>query len=272
MLDCLLETTSSLVDAIFRQMLFTKREYHLRCDRRWQQLLTVVGVALFFAIISPYNAVTYLSFPVRWLYWVVTIGTSWLMSMMCFAYLVPRRIAPGVAIAVGSLAAMPAIFVIIYLVQIVIGFPVDPSFIPTLLASIWLICIAVSWLYFVVSLGESKAQPVEVRGVESGVPPLNRQLPATFRDAEIVAIQADDHYVQIHTNKGVHMHYMRLRDAIELMSGTPGVRVHRSWWVNESAISRVRREGGNWRLDTEYASDISVSRSGLAQLKALGHI
>ena len=96
------------------------------------------------------------------------------------------------------------------------------------------------------------------------------RLSAKRRAARLIAIEAEDHYVRVHTDAGSELVTMRFADALEELARAYGYRVHRSWWVAHDAIDSVRwsRAGGEVRLIG--GSVAPVSRSYAASLKAGG--
>ena len=71
---------------------------------------------------------------------------------------------------------------------------------------------------------------------------LRRLPPAIGRD--VIALQAEDHYVRVHTRVGKALVLASLSDAIDdvTASGIVGQRTHRSWWVaNEAVVGREQR-------------------------------
>ena len=96
------------------------------------------------------------------------------------------------------------------------------------------------------------------------------RLSAKRRAARLIAIEAEDHYVRVHTDAGSELVAMRFSDALEELARTHGYRVHRSWWVVGDAIEGVRwaRAGGAVRLAGGIVAP--VSRSYAAVLKSAG--
>jgi len=76
---------------------------------------------------------------------------------------------------------------------------------------------------------------------------------------DIVCIKAANHVLQVTTRNGVATVRMRLTDAEAELSALPGLRVHRSWWVNlRSVVSTQARTGGyDLVLDTGLAVPVS---------------
>jgi hypothetical protein len=96
------------------------------------------------------------------------------------------------------------------------------------------------------------------------------RLSAKRRSARLIAIEAEDHYVRVHTDGGSELVAMRFADALEELAHAHGFRVHRSWWVVGDAIEGVRwtRSGGEIRLEAGIVAP--VSRTYAASLKTAG--
>ena len=74
-----------------------------------------------------------------------------------------------------------------------------------------------------------------------------------------MALQAEDHYVRIHTDKGSDLILMRLADATAQMGSIPGARTHRSWWVSKSAVKSVRRDNGRVALILTNDTEVPIA-------------
>lgn len=85
---------------------------------------------------------------------------------------------------------------------------------------------------------------------------------------EIVALEAEDHYVRVHTSKGSALVLMRLSDAVELLDETLGMRVHRSWWVARRAIASVERQGQRMVLRLSNGAQVPVGRVYVATVRS----
>ena len=96
------------------------------------------------------------------------------------------------------------------------------------------------------------------------------RLPDKLKGGTILALQAEDHYVRIHTDKGSDLILMRLADATEQMGSTPGARTHRSWWVSKSAIKTIRRDNGRTVLILTNDTEVPISRGYASELREAG--
>lgn len=106
--------------------------------------------------------------------------------------------------------------------------------------------------------------PIAVR------PRLSDRLPPHLRSAAIHALQAEDHYLRVHTDAGSELILMRLGDAVPELEGVEGARTHRSWWVARAAIREVTRLDGRAELTLPGGVVAPVSRSAYPALRDAG--
>jgi DNA-binding LytR/AlgR family response regulator len=92
-------------------------------------------------------------------------------------------------------------------------------------------------------------------------PKFLERLPLKLRGAEIWAVEAEDHYLRLHTSKGQDLILMRLSDAIPELQGIEGAQVHRSWWVAREAITEAVRGDGRATLTLKDGAEVPVSRT-----------
>ncbi|WP_114966022.1 LytTR family DNA-binding domain-containing protein [Alkalilacustris brevis] len=102
-------------------------------------------------------------------------------------------------------------------------------------------------------------------------PPILARLPLGKRGA-LLALTAQDHYVEVVTENGAELVLMPLRDAIRLSGGQPGLRVHRSHWVALDAVTDARRRGDGAVLTLTNGLEIPVSRGHMGAVRRAGLI
>ena len=90
-------------------------------------------------------------------------------------------------------------------------------------------------------------------------PPFLARIPANLGN-RLLWLRMQDHYVQVATEKGKHLMFLRFSDAIEELSGYDGMQIHRSYWVARRAVHGVRRQGRRVLLRLKDGSDLPVSR------------
>jgi DNA-binding LytR/AlgR family response regulator len=79
----------------------------------------------------------------------------------------------------------------------------------------------------------------------------------------------EDHYAVIQTSKGEHRVLMRLKDAIDLLEGLPGLQVHRSHWVPINAMIALHKEQRKYLLEIKSGKSIPVSQSYLEAVQSI---
>ena len=112
-----------------------------------------------------------------------------------------------------------------------------------------------------------------VATIEAPAPPrFLERLPLKLRGAEVWAVEAEDHYLRLHTSRGQDLILMRLADAVSELEGIEGAQVHRSWWVARDAIADARRGDGRASLTLKDGSQVPVSRTYAKELRDRGWI
>ena len=97
-----------------------------------------------------------------------------------------------------------------------------------------------------------------------------RRLSARRRAARLIAIEAHDHYLRVHTDAGPDLVTLRFADALAELAGAHGFQVHRSWWVAADAIETVRWRRGAGEARMAGGLSVPVSRSHAPVLKSAG--
>ncbi len=95
------------------------------------------------------------------------------------------------------------------------------------------------------------------------------RLPRSLRSAELLAVQAEDHYLRVYTTLGEALILMRLSDALVELAGAGGLQTHRSWWIARAAVADVVREGRQATLVLKSGCRAPVSRARLKELHSL---
>lgn len=93
------------------------------------------------------------------------------------------------------------------------------------------------------------------------------RLPGKLRGGELWAIEAEDHYLRLHTSRGSDLILLRLADALAELEGIEGAQTHRSWWVARAAVEGARRAEGRAILLLKGGLEAPVSRTYARALK-----
>lgn len=146
-------------------------------------------------------------------------------------------------------------------------FDLDPASLRFFVGPVFIVTCAMTALnYF------TQRAPTETHAAPAGAPPsrfLDR-LPARLRGAQIFAVEAEDHYLRLHTSRGQDLILMRLADAVVELEGLEGAQVHRSWWVARDAVAEARRGDGRAVLTLKDGGRVPVSRAYARALRQAG--
>lgn len=85
---------------------------------------------------------------------------------------------------------------------------------------------------------------------------------------ELLAVEAEDHYIRVHSPRGKELIYYRFRDALEELRPFDGLHVHRSVWVQRSRITRVEESGRSTWVVLESGDRLPVSFANRALVRA----
>jgi hypothetical protein len=77
----------------------------------------------------------------------------------------------------------------------------------------------------------------------------------------ILAIEAEDHYVRIHTDQGNTLISGRFSEIVAAVHPLDGVRVHRSYWVQRSSVTSVKTQGRGLELTLSNGLKVPVSHA-----------
>ena len=87
---------------------------------------------------------------------------------------------------------------------------------------------------------------------------------------DVFFLEANDDYVNIYTQEGKYLKNKTLRHFEKTLDASQFIRVHRSYMVNVSEISRLEPyEKETYRIRLRSGEDIPVSKSGLPKLKKI---
>ncbi len=106
----------------------------------------------------------------------------------------------------------------------------------------------------------------------AGAPPPKflARLPDKLRGGEVWAVEAQDHYLRLHTSQGQDLILLRLSDAIAELEGIEGAQTHRSWWVAKAAVTDTERADGRATLTLKDGAKVPVSRGFVKALREDG--
>jgi DNA-binding LytR/AlgR family response regulator len=203
--------------------------------------------------------------------WVVQSLTGALIGLAVARFLVPqawfaqRLWAAALAIAAG--VTLPVSAVVLLFAVVVRHAPASLGLAWEVLPSVFGTSLVMTALAFLV-----RRMPTQTHAAPPSAPPPKflARLSPKLAGAEIYAVEAEDHYLRLHTSLGQDLILMRLADAIGELEGLEGAQTHRSWWVAKGAVVSAERAEGRATLTLKDGSEVPVSRGFAKPLRAAG--
>jgi hypothetical protein len=233
------------------------------------------AAGLFLTFLGPLGTQS-ASLLVRFAYWVglaeggTLIGATvrWLLAR----YVDPRDLRPyAMAGLTAVIMTAPTSALVWGATRLAFGIQGLFGGLPGVVAPVFVICLAMSLVQTLAALRAAPGVSIGARDAGPAPPPkfLDR-LPPRLRGADLHAVQAEDHYLRLHTSRGQDLILMRLGDAVTELEGLEGARTHRSWWVARSAVADVRRGDGRATLVLTSGVEAPVSRNFFRGLREAG--
>lgn len=210
---------------------------------------------------------------VRFAYWVPLILAGAVWAHLCSG-LIERVVDPDERpwLTVAALSAVTAGPVVV-LVWLVTGLVFEGDVYPAgrlvyFIGPVLIITVAISAIN--VFLG--RPAPIQTHAGPGGAAPARflERLPPRLRGATLRAVQSEDHYLRLHTDRGSDLILMRLSDAVAELAGMEGAQTHRSWWVARDAVRDARRSDGRATLILDGGLEAPVSRRYARALREAG--
>ncbi len=208
----------------------------------------------------------------RVVYWLSLVSLGATAGVLFGAFVVPRdwfTRRPILCWAVIVFVLSPPMIIAVAFVQALI----DQR--PFSLAVVWLVTpstAATTAALCALSFLVRRRDPVETHAAaaDAPAPKFLDRLPSKLTGGALWAVEAEDHYLRLHTSLGSDLILMRLGDAIAELEGIEGARTHRSWWVARDAVRRVERDDGRVILHLPDGVAAPVSRAYAKLLRAAG--
>jgi hypothetical protein len=244
---------------------------------RWRrftaELALLTGMGAFMGAIGPYGT-DRLPPALRLLYWEICITGGGLIGIAADVALSRFIGSPWRRLGPVSIGMTPFVTLLVFTVnRKLLGSHGSLSLYLFLLWRVFVICVpvmairALAW--------RPATLKIETRTIIA--PPLpeaeaifRRRLSARRRTAQLVAVEAEDHYLRVHTDAGDELITARFADALAELTQAHGFRVHRSWWVAADAIEKVRWRRGGGEASLRGGLAVPVSRTYASALKDAG--
>jgi DNA-binding LytR/AlgR family response regulator len=243
-------------------MQLTKREWSRHAG-------AALALALLFGFLGPFGSQQAYDRPSRYAFWLGLTLFGYVCTLAAFVLVEatprlailrpPARIV--LAAMISSVPQMLAVAWTITLLQPRRRF--EPADLPALFAAVLAVQLVLAFAAF--ALNRRAPAPA----VSPTSPKFLERLPPHVA-GDLIALEAQDHYLKVHTDRGAHMLLMRLSDAAAQLSGQDGLQVHRGWWVAADAVTRTETRSGRTALHLTNGLTVPVSRTYLQAVRAKG--
>lgn len=253
-------------------------------SRRLRRYLLAVAIAVaVFSWLGPFGTAARFGPGELVVYWAAAIVPNWLLAMIIFRVVFGndwRELSTSEflpAALVGALVGAVPGTGLILLLQAVMDQPIEPGltwvYIYACVGSVYLLLALFSHRLIEAPL-RAQDRAERSTGIRTGGSPdpatqfLSR-LPAHL-GTDLLHLQMQDHYIEVHTTLGSELILLRFRDALRELADVDGLQVHRSHWVARHAVVETIRRDGRVFLRLSNAVNVPVSRSFVPVLKAEG--
>ena len=256
---------------------FAFREVHAQRPFEYQALGLAAAIAVL-TYLGPFDTWGRLALPERTVFWSVAIAVNWIFGLAVgfgavLAFERRGMLTWAAVVAGGSaVAAVPGTAVIWLLVANFLDFRT------TGLAGLASLYSQVIGIHLVVTFAvtwpltrpprEEPHKDVSLRAPDAGIPgnAFLKRIPARLGQ-NLLHLHMQDHYLEVHTDRGSDLLLMRFRDALREVEDLDGAQVHRSHWVARAALKRIGRRNGRTVLHLVNGTEVPVSRTFTADLR-----
>lgn len=246
----------------------------------------IVAVAAILGVTGPFGTYEQLALLPRFAYWLAlalaTFAVGFLAMRLVLAGLFGTAGAWQVrGVVAGAVAGLPVTVTVLLFNMALFGGPVPPfAEIARLFVNCCLIAAAISFLVTMAAPrgaadAAASVAPVDVAAPlaetppAASRPPLVDRLPHAVR-GRLLYLSMQDHYVEVHTEKGSTLLLMRFADALRETGDVPGIQIHRSHWVALDAVAGSRRQDGKPFLKLADGAMLPVSRTHAEAVRKAG--
>ena len=271
----------------------TQENQKLTRERNFRDVLVdvlfITAFASFLAYLKPFG-MHEVAYSYAWLFWVTIClcGYAIYSPIIYFGCLWLDRLLPQqvnqsnwIKLAISALAASCVMaFIAPLIIRLFFSYgesywhAILPAFTTSLFIGGALTLIGATKEYLQRQKGVIKAQQLALENHKDTIEQVQSESLTQFlshlpleKRGKLYCLEMDDHYLNVHTDKGSHLVLMRFKDALHMLHDYAGLRVHRSWWVAEQAITNVKKEGRKLYVVLDNGIEAPVSKTYAEHVK-----
>lgn len=227
-------------------------------------MITVCAIAgVVLAIMAPYGTQVF-SPLYRFIYWtgLSLAGGLGASVVDLLAHIFKKNLGKWqIALAQSVTSTLAVLAIILIMAPITYGLPSAKAIFATMFY-IWVVAAIITTIGALLN-GQKQAREAAPKRAA-----LYERLPPKLRSAEIYALAAEDHYVRVITSKGDELVLMRLSDAVRETAPLKGLSPHRSWWVAEAGVDKIKKS----EIKLRSSQTAPISRTGMKLVREAGWV
>lgn len=238
---------------------------------KWRGPLSAVAIGALLGVTGPFGSQTAFAPAVRYSYWMVLALAGYgaaIAAERVLSSAAPGRKTATRIVLVAAASAVPMTFLVAWATGVVQpGRTYSPAQLLGLFPYVALVQLLIARII------STDHQMIEAAVVDQPTAPpeyplqFMSKLPATLR-RDILALEAEDHYVRVHTLHGSGLILIRLADAVAIIDPRLGLRVHRSWWVAQDGVRGLERTSGRTIARLVDGTAVPISRTCLSAARS----
>jgi hypothetical protein len=228
-----------------------------------------IALGAFLGFSGPFGSFRSLAHPERYVFWFGCVATGYALAIATLQILRPAAAfgrLPKVAaiVLVGLISALPMMFVVAWALEAVLpGRSTPPGRLVSLYFSVAAVQLVVAGIAVWPFLADRPAPPAEDLDTDQFFARVPDRL-----GRDLLALEAQDHYLLVHTRRGSALIYMRLNEAVQILPQQLGFQAHRRWWVARKEVAGLRREGHQTLIELTGGMTVPVGRTYLAAVRS----
>lgn len=243
-------------------MPLAKREWSFHLLRHG---LAAASLGLLLGFLGPFGTNPAFDRTERYAFWLGVTLTGYLFGFAAWKFLGSARLTIVLRVGLAALlSSLPQTFVAFWAMALLQ--PGRTASVGGLLLLFFAVAVVQLMLITAITLID-QSFPASPLTDEATRPPAAK---AQLADAQLIALEAEDHYVRVHGMAGSRLVLQRLSDAIDDVGSVEGLQVHRGWWVARAAVTGTYVEGGRRWIRLANGLTVPVSRARRREVLAQG--
>lgn len=236
---------------------------------RFTSLYGAIALWAFLGFAGPFGSFQSLASPQRYAFWFVLVATGYGLAVATLQLVRPAAAfvrLPKVAaiILVGLISTLPMMFVVAWALDVVFARSTPPGRLVSLYLSVAAVQLVIAGIAVWPLLAPHKpAPPAEDPDTDR----FFERVPARL-GRDLLALEAQDHYLLVHTRRGSALIHMRLSEAVQILPEQLGFQAHRRWWIARREVAGLRRHGQQTVIELTGGMTVPVGRTYLAAVRS----